>query len=512
MYEFISRITEMYGRKIEDKTIKTKTELTASLENNISCIKEAFSGSSDLTVHQLDLRGIRGAVISIDNMINKDMLAQGILRPLYAYSFSGDAEKCLTDIEYKLLYTDDIKEITTFEEVHQFIMSGFAVIAVEGCNKMLTVGIQGYRTRGISEPQSDVIQRGSKEGFVEALRTNITLVRRRIKSTKLKCEIITAGNISGTELCICYLAGTASDEILAELRKRIAAIDLDTILAAGYLVPYLEDSGVNSPFRGVGITERPDTLCGKMTEGRIGILIDGVPSALIVPYLFAEYFQTLDDYSNRPYFAVFTRLLKFAAFFISVLLPGFYTSLGTFDPEMFPTLTLNKIAVSIAGTPMSLMSETLLILLVYEIMRESGLRMPQPLGYAVSIVGGLVIGDTAINAGLIGAPTLMVVAISAICSYIIPNLYAPAAILRILFTIAGGIGGIWGLSAVFCMVFVELCAKTSFGIPYTSPITPPGVSVLRDVFIRAGWKTLSKKQERIQNMPGSEVKEKCQNV
>ena len=208
----------------------------------------------------------------------------------------------------------------------------------------------------------------------------------------------------------------------------------------------------------------------------------------------------------------FTILLKFAVLFISVLLPGFYTSLGTFDPEMFPTLTLNKIAVSIAGTPMSLMSETLLILLVYEIMRESGLRMPQPLGYAVSIVGGLVIGDTAINAGLIGAPTLMVVAISAICSYIIPNLYAPAAILRILFTIAGGIGGIWGLSAVFCMVFVELCAKTSFGIPYTSPITPPGVSALRDVFIRAGWKTLSKKQERIQNMPGSEVKEKCQNV
>ena len=168
-------------------------------------------------------------------------------------------------------------------------------------------------------------------------------------------------------------------------------------------------------------------------EGRIGILIDGVPSALVVPCIFAEYFQTMDDYSNRPYFAFFTRMLKFAAFFIAMFLPGFYTALGTYDPEMFPTLTLNKIAISIGSTPLSLTAETIMILLVYEIMRESGLRMPQPLGYAVSIVGGLVIGDTAINAGLIGAPTLMVVAISAICSYIIPDLYAPTAVLRIVF-------------------------------------------------------------------------------
>ena len=239
-----------------------------------------------------------------------------------------------------------------------------------------------------------------------------------------------------------------------------------------------------------------------MTEGRIAILIDGVSSAVIVPFLFVEYFQTLDDYSNRAYFATFTRLLKYSAFFVSMLLPGIYVSLATFNPEMFPTLMLNKIAGSISATPLSLMYETLLIQLVYEIMRESGLRMPQPLGYAVSIVGGMVVGEAAINAGLIASPTLMVVAISAISSYVIPNLYAPTAILRIIFTLAGGIFGIWGIAIVLCVVLVNLCGKDSFGVPYTTPITPFCAVAMRDVIIRAGWKILSSGTEYVQNLPG----------
>ncbi len=505
MYEFINVIKSVYTKKSQKNTDVKKTYLNSSLASNIEYIRRSFHNAADLTVHEMELTGINAAVISIDNLINKDILALGIMKPLFEFQFNGSPKDCLDNIQNKILYIDDITEIKTFDELYTFILSGFAVIALDGCETMLSVGIQGYKSRSISEPESDVIQRGSKEGFVEPLRTNMSMLRRRMKSTDLNFEIYTVGDVSKTEICLCYLNDVTSKEILGRLKSRINDINIDTVLAAGYLVPYLEDSGGISPFRTVGITERPDTVCGKLTEGRIAILIDGVPSALIVPYLFAEYFQTLDDYSNRPYFAAFTRWLKFVAFFISVLLPGIYTALGTFNPEMFPTLMLNKIAGSIGDTPLSLMAETLLILLVYEIMRESGLRMPQPLGYAVSIVGGLVIGDTAINAGLIGAPTLMVAAVSAICSYIIPNLYAPAAILRLIFTVAGGIWGIWGISAVFCLVFINLCSKTSFGIPYTSPITPLGASALRDVFVRAGWKTLAGKNEKIQNMPGADV-------
>ena len=506
MYEFIKTLKEIYnpGHKSE-KTKPSETKLYPQLRTNLEFIRESFNNSVDLTIHEMQLKGIDAAVISIDNLTDKEVLGEGIIKPLLSHDYSGDVKKCLEDIKDSILCTDDVKNITTFEELFKGIMSGFAVIALDGCNEMLSIGVQGFKSRSISEPESDVVQRGSKEGFVEPIRTNIALLRRRMKNPKLYFEVMTLGNLSKTEICLCYLRDIASPDIVQELKKRLRKIDVDTVLAAGYIVPYLEDKRGVSLFSTVGITERSDTVCGKLSEGRIAILVDGVPSALIVPYLFVENFQTLDDYSNKPYFATFTRRLKYAAFFIAMMLPGIFVALGTFNPEMFPTLMLNKIAGSIGATPLSLMSETILLQFVYEIMRESGLRMPQPLGYAVSIVGGLVIGDTAINAGLIGAPTLMVVAVAIICSYIIPNLYAPVAILRLAFTVVGGIWGIWGIAALFCFVFIHICTKSTFGIPYTAPLSPIGKGALRDVFIRSDWKTLSDKTAKVQNMPGSHV-------
>ena len=505
MYKTISAIIDLYKPKVRIPVSKKKTRFNESLIDNLDYIQRCFDNTADLTVHKMDIGGLRAGVISIDNMISKELLVLGVIDPLLNNKVNSTKENILSDIKDKILYIDDISVIDNFEEMFILVMSGFAIIAIDGCSKMLAAGIQGYKTRGISEPESDVVQRGSKEGFVEALRTNMTLIRRRMKTVDLKFEIMNIGQLSSTEVCLCYLNGMASREIIYELKKRLNSIDLKTVLAPGYLVPFIEDKSSPSFFSTVGITERPDTVCGKISEGRIAVLVDGVPGALIVPYLFAEYFQTIDDYTNRPFFSTFTRWLKYAAFFISILLPGIFVALGTFDPEIFPTLLLNKIASSIAATPLSLMAETLMIQIVYELMRESGLRMPQPLGYAVSIVGGLVIGDTAINAGLIGAPALMVVAVAVISSYVIPNLYAPVVVLRLLFTLAGGIFGIWGVSLLFCLMLLNLCSKTSFGIPYTSPLSPFGANSFRDVFVRAGWKTLNKDTITVQNMPGSEV-------
>lgn len=505
MYGFVRDIASIFKNTERETDKEIKTPFFQSIDQNINYIRVSFNDPQDLTVHEMKIAGLKAAVISIDNMVSKDMLAIGILKPLLTAVMPEDPDQCMQDIRSRILCIDDVSEITCFEDLFTSILSGFAVITLDGSMTMLSVGVQGFRTRGISEPQSDIIQRGSKEGFVEQLRTNITMLRRRIKNPAMQIEFFTVGELSRTEIGICYLSGTAAPEIVESLRNKLNNIRIDTVMTAGYLVSYLEDKKCHSLFSTVGITERPDTVCGKLAEGRIAILVDGVPSALIVPCLFAEYFQTLDDYSNKPYFAVFTRWLKFTAFFIAILLPGIYVSLGTFDPEMFPAVLLDKLSYSIGATPLSLVSETLIILLTYEIMRESGLRMPQPLGYAVSIVGGLVIGDTAVNAGLIGAPTLMVVALSAICSYVIPDLYAPTAILRLLFTIAGGICGIWGVSVLFCVVSVNICSQTSFGIPYTSPLSPSGRGLFRDVIFRADWKIMSSKRAKVQNMPGADI-------
>ncbi len=506
MYRFIQSVIDIYSKKQTVPVGRLHTSVTASLDETLSRLRADFGSSADLTIRELNISGIRAAVITIDNMTDKQVLAEGVLMPLMCSSFTGTAGEILDELRLKTFYTPELLEITAYEDIGERIMSGFVVIALDGCSTLLSVGLQGYASRSISEPESDIVQRGSKEGFVEALRVNMTLIRRRLKNPMLRFETMNIGNISNTEIALCYLSDRASPDILARLKKRLSQVPLDTVLTAGYLVPFLEEEKDRSFFTGVGISERPDTVCGKLTEGRIAVLVDGVPSALIVPYIFAEYFQSLDDYSNRAYFATFTRLLKYCAFFISVMLPGLFVALGTFEPEMFPTLMLNKIAASIASTPLSLTAETILILFIYEIMREAGLRMPRPLGYAVSIVGGLVVGDTAVNAGLIGAPTLMVIAISAISSYVVPDLYAPSAILRMLFTIVGGLLGIWGTALLLCVVLVNLCGKSSFGVPYTAPVTPSSPFAFRDVLIRADWKILSKRTETIQDMPGADTK------
>ncbi len=504
MFRLIQDLARIYSPRSPKPFVEPNTALSRTLNENLHYLRSAFHNSADLTIREIRPSGHGAAVISIDNMIDKQVLAEGILTPLLSWKFVGEPERFLQTICEKILCTADTAVLSSFEQVESAIMSGSAVILMDGCREGLSIGIQGYASRSISEPESDVVQRGSKEGFVEALRVNMTLIRRRLKTPQLTFETMTIGETGKTEVALCYLTHAVSPQILETLRDRLKKADLKTVLAAGYLVPFLEEKKDFSFFSSVGISERPDTVCGKLTEGRIAVLVDGVPSALIVPYLFAEYFQTLDDYSNRAYFATFTRFLKYAAFLISILLPGLFTALCTFDPEMFPSLLLNKIAGSIAATPLSITAETILILFVYEIMREAGLRMPQPLGYAVSIVGGLVVGDTAVNAGLIGAPTLMVVAVTAISTYVIPDLYAPSCLLRFIFTLAGGIFGIWGIAALISIVLINLCAKSSFGVPFTSPLTPFSAYAFRDVIVRAGWKILSKNTAKIQDLPGAE--------
>lgn len=482
------------------------TLITKSLLDNMVYFRKEFDGSADLTIRELEIAGTKAAVITIEGMINKQVFSTSVFNPLLQAEFwETDPQEKFEYMRDQVLSATEQVQIPTFEEAFKLAMSGFALVALDGVDAMLAIGVQGFSFRGVSEPTNEMMQRGSREGLVEPLRINMTLIRRRMKNPKLKFEMMSVGTISQTDVCLCYLRDAVSPEILKEIRERIHRVNLETLISSEYLSPYLEEKGDFSMFSSIGSSERPDTICGKITEGHVAILVDGSPSALIVPYLFVEYFQTLDDYTSRPYYATFTRWLKYFAFFIATLLPGLYVAVGTFNPELFPGELLNKIASAIAATPFSLMMEALVIHFIYEIMREAGLRLPKPLGHAVSIVGALVIGDTAISAGLIGATTLMVVALTAICSYVIPNLYEPIAILRLLFIVVGGIMGVWGIMLLFSVVLINICGKSSFGVPFAAPISPFSLFGMRDVAMRAGWKTLSKKINKVQNMPGSQI-------
>lgn len=507
MFDYFKRLWKAFvPNETSSGSEDQSTLLTESLLENLVYFRQQFDGSADLTIREIEVAGTKGAIITIEGMINKQVFATSVVNPIMQAEYweTGAWEK----YEYlrdSVLSTTEQVQVPTFEEAFKLAMSGFAVIALDGVDVMLAIGVQGFSFRGVSEPTNEMMQRGSREGLVEPLRINMTLIRRRLKNPKLKFEMMTVGSVSKTDVCLCYLRDAVSPEVLKELRERIHKVDLETLMSSGYLSPYLEEKGDLSMFSSVGTSERPDTICGKIAEGRVAILVDGTPNALIVPYLFVEYFQTLDDYALRPYYATFTRWLKYFAFFMATLLPGLYVAIGTFNPELFPGELLNKIATAIASTPFSLMMEALVIHFIYEIMREAGLRLPKPLGHAVSIVGALVIGDTAISAGLIGATTLMVVALTAICSYVIPNLYEPIAILRLAFIVVGGTMGIWGIMLLFSAVLVNLCGKSNFGVPFSAPISPFSMFGMRDVAVRAGWKTLSKKLNMVQSMPGSSI-------
>lgn len=503
---FVKYLKEVYTKKQKSHKLPVVKFLSKSLTENIEIFKREFDESGDLSIRYMRVSDIDCAVITIAGMIDKETLTHSVIAPVTRLEIFGKTKQEKYEfIRDKIISTPDQVQVSNFQDAFNMVMSGFAVFAMDGCDCMLAIGVQGFPFRSVSEPSTEVIQRGSREGFVEPLMVNMTLIRRRMKNTKLKFELSQVGTVSKTTVCICYMRDKVSEEVLKKVRRCISSVDLETVVESGYLMPYLEGDNDFSLFSSVGMTERPDTVCGKISEGRVAVILDGTPNVLIVPYLFTEYFQHIDDYSRHPYFATFTRWLKYMAFFLSILLPGLYVAISTFSPEILPAPIFMKIALAVGRTPFSLMTETIIIHLIYEIMREAGLRIPRPLGHAVSIVGALVIGETAVSSGLIGAPTLMVVALTAISSYVIPNLYEPISILKFVFVVVGGIFGIWGIMIVFTSVLVNICAKNSYGVPFTSPISPFNMFAMRDVLVRLSWNFLSKKSIKVQDLPGSEV-------
>lgn len=468
-------------------------------------IRALCGGTGDLIVHELEVSGVSCAVVLCEGMVDTNTFSKMFALPLTSLSLSdASPQAVLTWVRKHALLAPDQKEIYTYTELFRFIMSGFVVLLIDGVEPGIVFGIQGYTGRSVSEPSGETNERGSREGFIEKLRPNISMVRRRFKSPDLMFEIITFGEKSRTDAALVYLRGTVAPELLRKVKERLSKVRMDVVLESGYIQPFL-DAKPLSLFSGVGYTERPDTLCAKVAEGRIGLIVDGTPYALIVPYLFNEHFQSLDDYAHRPYYATFIRWLKYAAFFFSILLPGFYVAVGSFHPELLPATLLNSLLVSEETTPFPLMFEALVIFFIYEIMREAGLRMPQSVGHAVSIVGALVIGDAAVSAGIIGTPMVIVVAVTAISSFVVPTLYEPITILRFAFILIGGMFGIFGVAAAFFAVAANLCAVNPLGVPATTPATPFSLYSMRDVLFRWGWKTLAQEDLRVQGLTGSDI-------
>lgn len=480
-------------------------KIFAEISDNKNKLKKDFTDCSDFLLRECIVGGRKCIVCVLDGMINSLQLSQMIMRPILSYKFDNDAPYSIYEtIKQRVVSSLEMNEAENFEDAYFFLFSGFAVVFVDGMPKCLVMGIQGFEKRKTGEPSNEPNIKGAKECFTETLNDNKAMLHRRIKSPSLKIKQFKIGNQIKTSVAVCYLESAVDMRLVADVENRILSAPIDEVCDYGEIAAFL-DSGIKSYFTAVGNTERPDTLCSKLSEGRVAVLVDGSPYAMYVPYLFTDSFSTVDDYNNRPFYATFNRLLKYFSFVISVILPGFYVAVGTYHQELLPPSLMYTVAAAEASTPFSLMQEAVMVLILYEIMREAGLRLPKAIGHAVSIIGALVIGDAVVNAGLVGTPMLVVVAVTAIASYVIYPLYESISVLRIIFILLGGFTGIYGVMLGVCTLCVNITSLNPYGVPYSSPISPLSKKNAADVFYRADWKKLIKRNVRVQNLRGADI-------
>lgn len=484
----------------EDKAILPLEELKENQlgdvrENAVEngrLIKEAFIGSFDIKTKKGYCAGKCVVFANCDGLTNTQKMSDNAIRPMLSFKGELPEDSPLDFIGDRLLCGTEQKREKSLDNAVKEILRGSVIIFVEGQKECIIFGVQSIPERSLQEPDNEVQEFGSREGFTENIKTNLTLVRKRLCTTNFKIEPYEVGKTGKTRIILCYMKDRVNPDTLKEVQKRINSIELDTVLSSGYLRKAL-DTKSRSFFTMVGYTQRPDTFAAKVCEGKIGIIVDGTPFALVIPKLFIENFQALDDYINRPFFATFMRTVRILAFLISIFLPGVFVAIGLFHQEIIPDDMLYNIVLMESNTLFTLTLEALIIHFVYEIVREAGLRMPKNIGHAVSIVGALVIGDAAVTAGLIGAPMLIVVALTAICSLVSSEMYQPIAVLRIIFIIVGGYSGLYGIMIGAAALLISLAAMTDYGVPFLAPATPYNKSLWRDSVYRASMEKLGKK-------------------
>lgn len=491
-------------RRFFNNNTGEKMKLYKDYELNREAFQIDFKDCSDFLMRDILIDGCRAFVCVMDGLVDTLQLNETVMEPLLRSKLDFETpQEHLALLKQCTVGAPEMNDAETFEDCYFFLMSGFAVLLLEGVRSAVVFGVQGWNRRNTDEPTNEAMAKGAKECFVETLNDNKALLRKRLKTPQLKLKQLKLGTAAATPVVLAYMEDRADEAMLQKLEDTLQHTPLDTVPAYGCLGELL-DTDITSFFSGVGNTERPDVLASKLLEGRVGIMTEGTPFVLYAPYLFTDNFSSLDDYDNPPFYATFTRGLKYLSFILSVFLPALYVAIGSFHEEMIPTRLLYIIVTSEEATPFPLMLEAIIIHILYEIMREAGLRLPKTIGHAVSIIGAIVIGEAMVSAGIIGEPMLVVVALTAIASYVVYPLYESVAVMRIVFILLGGFAGIYGISLGMAILFVNLCAVNPFGVPYSAPLSPLTKRSVGDTLLRQSWKKLLKRRVNIYHLKGAE--------
>ncbi|QQK75226.1 spore germination protein [Salicibibacter cibarius] len=466
---------------------KQKSErnlLKASLSKNIAQVKKALGNSSDVIIREVKLgekEQINAAFIFMETLADTQLIQESILKTLMVDIGNVDLDTEATTDKDRLkvlmdsvLTVADVHVCTDFQTLYLKVLSGDTVIIVDGCEQGLIAGTKSLEgDRAVSEPTQQNVVRGPQDAFVETLKVNLSLIRKKIKSPNLRVKTKTIGVVTQTEVSVLYIHGIANDKVVQEAHERLDKIDIDAIFESGYIEELIQDE-VRTPFPTIYNSERPDVIAAGLMEGRVAIVVDGTPFVLLVPALFTQFYQAAEDYYQRSDIATLLRLLRLMALFISLLGPSVYVAMSTFHIEALPHVLLVSLAAQQEGIPFPVVVEALIMETMFEMLREAGLRMPKPMGEAVSIVGALVIGLAAVEAGLVSAAMVVVVSATAIASFITPayNMAISIRMLRFVIMAFAASFGMFGIIVCLIALGLHLCSLRSFGVPYMSPMAP----------------------------------------
>ena len=467
------------------------------LQKHIKKIQTKCANQEELVCKQFKVEDLSCAILYMRGQSNVDQISQMIIYPALKTE-QGPKSNVLNYLMDNVFTFPDLSLESAEQKVIDAIGQGDAIIVVDGQKQVIKASVNNFKERGITEPPTSAVLKGPREGFVENIKTNIVLLRRILSSEDLKMKYLQVGRYSKTQVCVAYIEGIAVPKVVDAIVQKIQEIQIDGVLDSFYVAQFLEEHP-QSMFKQIGSAEKPDIVAGKILEGRVAVFVDGSPIVLTLPFIFLEDIQNSDDYYSQHIRASFLRILRICSIAITLLFPALYIAIELYHYKAIPLKFIVTIVNSTQGLPLTPLAEMLFVLILFEILYEASLRMPKYLGLALSVVGALILGDTAVKAGLISPPAVMIVAVSGITLYTIPDQAPQLSLLRMAFTLAGGILGFYGIIVLAVFIMVYLNDFDNYGAAYFAPFSPHYTKDYKDAIIKVDLTDMKTRPRSIPN-------------
>lgn len=482
--------------------INDKIELRA--EKNIAYLKELLEDNSDFIFRTFNVGDWKASLVYIDGMADKLLLDHFVLEPLMLCSKSIEN---VEQIKENILAVTDLREVKKLSEGVNAALSGDTLMFIDELDCAYVIATRFWPARGVGDPSGETVIRGAREGFTETVRFNTALIRRRIRDTRLRIKPKAIGVRSKTDVAIMYIDDIVNKEVLKELENRVDKINIDAVFDSAYIEQLIEDNKY-SPFPQIQSTERPDVVASALYEGRVALVVDNSPFVIIVPATLPNLLQSPDDYYQRWVNSSVVRFIRILSILISLTAPAIYVAITSFHTAIIPTKLAYAIAASREGVPFPAFVEAVIMEVFLALLMEAVVRLPRPIGATIGIVGGLVIGQSAVSAGIVSPIMIIIIAITVITTFVTPNYEVTTGLrlVRIFIVIASAIVGLYGIMIGLILLLIHLVRMKSFGIPYLAPTVNTNMEDLKDLYIRA---PISELKERPSYMkPGDKIRQK----